>query len=157
MRAEFEKQIERLKSVYGDRVYQGERKEIFWQRFADISAFDFKKAVDNLIACEQYAPMLPKFEAVLLVELKNAADAKQEKLLSQLPHCTSCDSTGAKLYVHTEQLATYAFQCHCSHGKIKCVAYPRVPMSGKWVPYRGFKMLEAFDNARAEKSKRQMG
>jgi hypothetical protein len=84
--AEFQVQIERLRSNYGQQAYGTERASILWREISQFSAKWFSTVVDQFIGSERQAPMLDKFreeaakerERVWQREKKqNAMDAKE--------------------------------------------------------------------------------
>lgn len=67
---EFEKQINRLIEVYGEKHYAGERKKLLWGEFKDLEPWIFMAAVGRLIGDCAQAPMMYKFREVIGI-LKN--------------------------------------------------------------------------------------
>ena len=54
---QFEKQINRLKDVYGEKNYSPERIKLFFKAFRDADIWDFALALDLLIMNKRTAPM----------------------------------------------------------------------------------------------------
>lgn len=60
-RAEFDRSIEQLKRVYGDRAYPLERCELFFSEFSRINSFHWGEVIRNLIKDRKTPPMGSEF------------------------------------------------------------------------------------------------
>ncbi len=124
---DFAFQIERLKSVYGDKAYSGERYFIFLKEFADLPREVFEKTVTNLIATEIRPPMLNKFREAMQEDLNLAAQAKKAELLKNAYDCRKCGNVGVAYAKKKGEQFAYAFQCSCAYGRVNYPAYPEIP------------------------------
>lgn len=58
---QFEKGVNRLRDVYGDRFYPDERVKVLWQEVKDLPDSWFDSVVTRFIAEHDRAPMIPQF------------------------------------------------------------------------------------------------
>ena len=125
--SEFKSQIDRLKSVYGERSYPEEREEIIWREMRYLLAFEFERIVSELIGTNATAPMLTKFrEAKFDLGRKNAGtdDKELSAWIDAQPNCSLCNKTGAVLAKRKADMYQFAFMCSCALGQRK---HPRLP------------------------------
>lgn len=79
----FLKQIERLRTQYGDKTYSKERVALFWKAFQHTEETVFVEAMDDLIANRRLAPMLEDLEKAVR-ESKNR-DSERRNRSAALP------------------------------------------------------------------------
>lgn len=69
---EFTKQIGRLKETYGDKIYNDERLAILWHEVGSYSNEIWERAISELIASHQKAPLLPEIRKSIALQRERA-------------------------------------------------------------------------------------
>ena len=77
---EFITQINRLKSVFGDRSYPDERVKIIWDKFSCVNDAEFSDCVSKLISENRMPPMVPEFSVFLPDVIVSSKKKKIEKI-----------------------------------------------------------------------------
>jgi len=126
---EFERQMDRLKSVYGDKAYPDERAELIWKEMRYLPVHQFEEIVGEMIASSAQAPMMGKFrEAKQDLGRRHASEYEQRDndWTDTQPDCHDCDKTGSIVATLNRNQTIYAFRCPCPIGERK---HPKLP---KW-------------------------
>ena len=123
---EFERQIDRLADVYGEKKYPMPRREALWNRFNLLPAETFKQAITDLIAKEQYAPMQDKFMDLLREPLRELLEKDKQERLEKAPDCFRCNNEGVCIFYSRETGDSHAFRCKCERGKLLYPAFPEI-------------------------------
>lgn len=112
---EFQVQIDRLISRYGQRYYPPERIKTLWSRIEHRSIHTLTKAVDYLIGNNQTDPDNKKiFEAIQNAERQlNKASSPPEDVARI--HCFDCLDMGLMFVTSDDGIATWVY-CHCEEG-----------------------------------------
>lgn len=121
---QFNFEINRLRDRYGKSKYPEVLVDILYKKFRKVDYESFKKAVNKLMAYEQYAPMYPKFADELLPELARIKEQEIEEL-KKLHNCFSCNNTGRISINLKENEAAYSFRCNCALGEILFPNFPK--------------------------------
>ena len=125
-RNEFDFEIEKLKSVYGDKYYNGERYHIMWEELGKLPASVFVNAVKKLISQERFPPMMDKFKEVMSHEIGLMMERHREELLANAKFCQTCSNVGVEYHTPKGEMFPYVYQCHCTHGAVKYPAFPKL-------------------------------
>lgn len=109
MQQEFMIELDRLKSVYGEKAYPEERVKILWNEFKTYEIARFKKAVDFLVAENFNAPPISKIRDAMFYT-PNASSA-----LKQAPDydCSWCGQSGVVTVFRKKDRAKFTLRCPC--------------------------------------------
>lgn len=124
----FNGQISRLKGTYGDKAFPAERVAMYWERYQNLEALDFKRAIDSIIANNRYAPMGQDFDDAL-VEPMLRLKIKQSENLTKGNFCQGCNNTGRVSVRLKPGESNYSFRCYCKLGKEMFPSFPEQPKS----------------------------
>ncbi len=134
LKTEFNSLMDQLKLAYGKAKYPEIRTGMFWLKLHKIPRQSLSRAINKLIACEQYPPMYDKIEALLKSEIDDFAIREKEDFLSRLSDCTRCTNSGV-VFMMPENLKHWqsptACQCTCDRGEYLYPRYRKIhEMSG---------------------------
>ena len=117
---EYNGQIGRLRNFYGKDKYPQERLTIFWKHLKSYPCYALTTAVTNLIANNQFAPLLDK----ILIATKDAdrtqmavSGDRGEVELNKIEWCELCDKSGTVQAYLRSTRALYVFKCPCKAGE----------------------------------------
>lgn len=133
---EFNEQIARLSEAYGKNHYGSERTRVIGLAVRYLPDGAFTRIVDELIACERQAPLLPQILDVISKRRETQADRQQERKKTFWERdtyaCSKCRDCGVLVAMNLNDKQIYGFRCDCESGQLD----PRkaLPMWGeKWV------------------------
>ena len=106
--AEFGKELNRLKEVYGDKSYPDARVKLIFNWAKRLNADAFELIVSKLIGDNSYAPLLDKF--------KTAYGEIRATLPKMEQECVYCMGSGFILSGKFPELGS-AYACCCAHGE----------------------------------------
>lgn len=119
---EFDTQMNRLKSVFGDKAYPDERATLLWRDVRNLSGRWLEGAVDQLIASCRQAPLSSEFGPLIGIERERVAKLEKDHAAihdwNQPYKCEFCRDRGVYLcLLNGDRSAPYAFRCHCPRGQ----------------------------------------
>lgn len=123
VKAEFDLQVQRLRSVYGNSRYPDERVDMLWAKFQTVPFTDFKRAISKLIASEPHAPLYDKIQ----MELGQTVIGIRQKMVEEQAEkqdCSTCKNTGRYSTKATDG-TSWSWRCRCKLGDI---AFPNYPL-----------------------------
>jgi hypothetical protein len=137
-RKEFNEQMARLISVYGQNKYPVERLDMIFRAVNAISLEHFENQVSEFIGSSDKPPLMQDFRNALAGLLTEAIKKLMETKLVNIPSCLNCDNTGHARMYEKDTGFEFAFQCTCERGKILCRSFPiqYSGMSEKFVSHR---------------------
>lgn len=117
--AEFSKQMDRLREVYGDRAYTAERVKLIFRQVQDESASWWLKCVDYLIGVCRQPPLSMEINEQLLIERERKWESSKHNQLEPIKsewNCWCCKGTGVFICSQKMQPGWWAFRCACEKG-----------------------------------------
>ena len=125
---EFQSQVERLKSVYGDRAYPDERVKLLWSAAGSLPGDWFRRTVDSLIGGMRQAPVLSDFQEAIGAERERVWRSQKAAQLSakvmDFARCSWCGGNGVVLARRKDDHTPWAFKCRCSNARNDNRNYP---------------------------------
>ena len=116
---EFQSQVERLKSVYGDRAYPDERVKLLWSAAGSLPGDWFRRTVDSLIS---------DFQEAIGAERERVWRSQKAAQLSakvmDFARCSWCGGNGVVLARRKDDHTPWAFKCRCSNARNDNRNYP---------------------------------
>lgn len=119
---EFNEQVNRLRSVYGDKAYPDERVRLLWREVGSLSSAWFESAVSGLIQSCRQAPLAHEFSPMISDERERVYRKQKEKELVTREitsySCEYCKDMGVFLCIKNDDRSVpYVFRCHCARGR----------------------------------------
>lgn len=108
---EFLEQVDRLKTVYGEKSFPEERVKVFWDMFKVENKNVFERAVSNIIAQSYVAPPADKIR-IAVTELREKLIQKNRQEYNW--DCSWCGTSGFVIVVSQDDpLKEVCMKCKC--------------------------------------------
>jgi hypothetical protein len=75
----YDREMDRLRDVFGDRAYSGERVIVIWKEVKDLSDAWFSKTIDRFIGEFRHAPLMPEFRDAISLEREKVHSYERQK------------------------------------------------------------------------------
>lgn len=113
---EFNEQINRLKTTYGDKNYPDERITAIWNETRNLDFYEFENVITRIIGAERYAPMVDKIKEYISGYQKLNYEQQKMRMEEEmaLNPCKRCGGTGFVIASHRNiPSSDFAFRCSC--------------------------------------------
>lgn len=132
----FQVHMNRLANAFGQQYYKQERTEIIWKAIRSLPDKMFSSIVDQLIASERQAPLLPQILDAIDKQRQGgydpAKDRKKTYWERDTYECSKCRDCGVLVAMNLNDKQIYGFRCDCESGQLD--TRKALPMWGeKWV------------------------
>ena len=104
------KQIERLRSTFGEKKFPKEMVKTMWWRLKGYSDHIFSNAVDSLICEAKFPPKLSE-----IIDHCNQAKNKIPRPVTELGYCLECRGMGVIFAKHKVNRCEFSFRCPGCH------------------------------------------
>lgn len=108
---EFNEQVDRLKTVYGEKAFPEERVKVFWDMFKGENKTVFERSISNIIAKSYTAPPADKIR-IAVTELREKLIQKNRQEYNW--DCSWCGTSGFVIVVSQDDpLKEGCMKCKC--------------------------------------------
>jgi hypothetical protein len=121
---DFQKQIARLTSTYGDKAYPPERVQILWAQLRHCQVDDMRAAVSAVIADSPRAPMAKDLAEAVEQAARRRRDVEASGT-GELPKCRYCWDQGWVVTRRTGPSLGTALRCCCAAGRARLRTIPQ--------------------------------
>lgn len=122
---EFTIQLDRLKSVYGEKPYVGERSKIIWDFMKEVPVDSLHRAITQHIGESDKAPLIPFFREISWRFQGEFSREQMAEMIRQGRACKYCANTGVMGALNHDDLSLCAFQCtHCPSAQVNGLSRP---------------------------------
>lgn len=111
---QFNIQIERLSSVFGEKAFSEQRLALIWRHVERLSYSEFLKIIENFLGSFRYAPLPNDFKDAAASEMR-ANPRKAIEVHVWTPNCFECDDAGV-IVVYPEPEIESLMRCLCDKG-----------------------------------------